>query len=139
VYKLKIEELNPNSRGIEMTIQVVEKKEQRDVTTRDGTPHQVAEFLVGDETGCILLSLWDDAIEKAEVGKSYKIGNAFINVFRNSMRISLGRQGTMDAAEEEVKANTANNLSDKHVENPRFTGRGGFGGGRSGGFNRRRF
>lgn len=132
---MKVEELNPNSRGIELTITIVEKLEQRDVTTRDGAAHQVAEFLVGDETGCVILSLWDEAISSVEVGKAYTIGNGYITVFRNSMRISLGRQGTIAPAEEGPEVNRDNNVSEKHVENPRFRGggggrRGGFGGGR---------
>jgi replication factor A1 len=126
---VKVEELTPNSREVEVTVTVVEKKDQRDVTTRDGSPHQVAEFIVGDESGCILLSLWDDAISKAEIGKTYTIKNGYVNVFRNSMRLNVGRQGTMEASESAVEANASNNLSDKHVENPRRF-RGGFGRGR---------
>lgn len=130
---MKVEEMTPNSRGIELTVKLIEKLDQRDVTTKDGQPHRVAEFLIGDESGCIILSLWDDKIDSVELGKSYSIKNAYITVFRNSMRISLGRQGEMTEAEATIEANTENNLSDKHVENPRFR-RGGFRGG-----GRRRF
>lgn len=127
VKKMKVEEIKPNSRNIGITVTVIEKKEQRDVTTRDGQPHQVAEFLVGDESGCILLSLWDDSIATAEIGKTYTLQNAYVTVFKNSMRLSIGRQGTMTLSESEIQAKTSNNLSDKHVENPRRFG-GGFGG-----------
>ena len=133
---MKIGEITPNSRAIEATIQVVEKKDQRDVTTKDGSAHKVAEFLAGDETACIILSLWDEAIETVEIGKSYKIENAYITVFRNSMRISLGRMGKIGPADADVTANKTVNLSDRHVENPRDFGGGFRGGGRgsSGGF-----
>lgn len=144
---MKIEELTPETRDIALTLKVVEKIDQREVTTRDGQQHQVAEFLAADETGCIVFTLWDDKIESTEIGKSYAITGGYVNVFRNSMRLNVGRQGTYEASEEDVEANTENKLSDKHVENPRFRGggfrrggnrggsRGGFGGGnRSGGF-----
>lgn len=127
---MKIGEITPNSRAIETTIQVVEKLDQRDVTTKDGSAHKVAEFLAGDETACITLSLWDESIESVEIGKSYKIENAYITVFRNSMRISLGKMGKIAPADADVEANKTVNLSDRHVENPRQFG-GGFRGGGS--------
>ena len=133
---MKIGEITPNSREIEATIQVVEKLDARDVTTKDGSAHKVAEFLAGDDTACIVLSLWDEAIESVEIGKSYKVENAYITVFRNSMRISLGRMGKIGPSDTEVAANKTVNLSDRHVENPRDFGGGshrGSGGFRGGG------
>lgn len=125
---MKVEEITPASRGIEIAVTVVEKLEQREVTTRDGQPHKVAEFLVGDPSGCIIMSLWDASIESVEVGKSYNIKNAYVNVFRNSMRISLSKQGgAMTESTDTIEANTKNNISDKHVESPQRFGSGGFG------------
>lgn len=131
----KIESLGVNSRGINAVVKVVEKKDEKDIVSRmDGATHKVAEFLVGDPTGSIIMSLWDDAIGQVEIGKSYQIENARVIVFNNSMRLSPGRLGRISPAAEDVEANVQNNVSEKHVERPfrrSFGGgdRGGFGGG----------
>lgn len=137
----RIESLGVNSRGINAVVKVVEKKDEKDIVSRiDGATHKVAEFLVGDPSGSIIMSLWDDAISQVEIGKTYQIENARVIVFNNSMRLSPGRLGKISPASEDIEANTQNNVSEKHVERPfrRFGGsgggggRGGFGGGRGG-------
>ncbi len=131
----RIESLGVNSRGINAVVKVVEKRDEKDIVSRiDGATHKVAEFLVGDPSGSIIMSLWDDAISQVEIGKSYQIENARVIVFNNSMRLSPGRLGKISPASEDVEANTQNNVSEKHVERPfrRFGGEGGGGGGRGG-------
>ncbi len=131
----KIESLGVNSRGINAVVKVVEKKDEKDIVSRiDGATHKVAEFLVGDPSGSIIMSLWDDAISQVEIGKTYQIENARVIVFNNSMRLSPGRLGKISPASEDIEANTQNNVSEKHVERPfrRFGGSGGSGGGRGG-------
>ncbi|MBR9681179.1 MAG: single-stranded DNA-binding protein [Candidatus Altiarchaeota archaeon] len=115
----KIEELTPRSRGLDMTVRVVEKLDEREVTVRSsGRQHRVAEFLIGDETGTIILSLWDDAIDQVELDKTYALKNVYVNTFRNSMRVNTGKYGSMESSEETVEANTENNVSEKFVEAP---------------------
>lgn len=131
----RIESLGVNSRGINAVVKVVEKKDEKDIVSRiDGATHKVAEFLVGDPSGSIIMSLWDDAISQVEIGKTYQIENARVIVFNNSMRLSPGRLGKISPASEDIEANTQNNVSEKHVERPfrRFGGSGGAGGGRGG-------
>ncbi len=103
-----------------MNVKIVEKLDEREVTSKRGEQLTVAEFLVGDETGAIILSLWNESIKEAEIGETYDIEHAYVNVFRNSMRLSLGRRGIMKPSEEKLEeVNTENNVSDKHVQNPR--------------------
>lgn len=117
---MNVSELTPRSRGVDLTLQVVEKKEERDVTVRStGKNHRVAEFLVGDDSGVILLSLWDDNIDAIEIGKTYELKNGYVSIFRNSMRLNTGKYGSIEASEQSVEANTENNLSDKFVEDRR--------------------
>ena len=117
---MNVADLNPSSRGVELTVKVVEKMDEREVTARaTGRRHRVAEFLVGDSTGTVILTLWDDKIDSLEVGKTYVIKNGYISTFKNSMRLNTGRYGTIEEASEEVEANTENNVSEKFVESPR--------------------
>lgn len=135
----KISELRPFQKKVELTIKVLEKNEIREVTSRlDNSTHKVTEALVGDDSGTILLTLWDDMIDKVELEKTYKVANAYTSLFKNSLRLNIGRYGELSDSEEEVaEVNKDNNISDKEFEQ-----RGRFGGGgnrRFGGGGNRRF
>ena len=57
---MKVGGLETYSRNIDTVVKVVSKTEIRTVTSRrDLSTHKVCEALVGDETGCINLVLWD--------------------------------------------------------------------------------
>jgi len=124
---VKIGELTPTSRAVNVTAKVVSKSEIRNIATgRDGAPHRVCDALVGDETGCVYLTLWDDNIEKVNEGDTVNIKNGYVNLFRGNMRLNVGRYGTLEVAEEalEGEVNTENNLSNKVYERPRRPFRG---------------
>lgn len=115
-----VAELAPRSKGVELKVKLVEKRDEREVTAKaTGRQHRVAEFLVGDETGSVLMTLWDDDIDKVEIGATYLIKNGYVTTFRNSMRLNTGRYGSMELSEDAVEADTENNVSEKFVEDNR--------------------
>jgi replication factor A1 len=119
----KVEELNTRSRAINVVVKVVSKGEVREVVTRrDGSMHKVCDATVGDETGAIILSLWDDSIDQIEEGVTLRIKNGYVSLFRGSMRLNIGRYGSFDKIEEEVisEVNTGNNLSERTYEQQRY-------------------
>lgn len=119
---VKVGELTTTSRAVNVTAKVVSKTEVRSIAAgRDGAPHRVCDALVGDETGCVYLTLWDDNIEKLDEGDTVSIKNGYVNLFRGNMRLNVGRYGTLDKADEplEAEVNTENNLSSKMYEQPR--------------------
>lgn len=128
---VKIGTLNSYSRRVYTIAKVVSKTEPREVTSRiDQSAHRVAEALVGDETGSIYLTLWDDAIDEVLEEQVLNIKNAYVNLFRGSMRLNLGRFGSYELVEEPPfeEVNLDNNLSSKQFEDRRRDSRGGFGG-----------
>ena len=100
--EVKISDLTTTSKRVNVRFRVGSKGEPRDTTSRDGSSHRVADVLVGDETGSILMSLWDDTINEVEVDSTYKLSNGYITVFRNSMRLSVGKYGHLEASEPET-------------------------------------
>jgi replication factor A1 len=160
---VKVETLTPNSRGVNTIVKVVSKGEVRSVTGRDYSVRRVADALVGDETACIYMTLWDDKIDAINEEATLNITNGYINLFRGNMRLNIGKYGSYELVEDSpiTEVNTENNLSDKRYEQERrFNrggGRGGYGGrsggyggrggggygdrggGRSGGYQRRRY
>lgn len=119
---VKIGSLSSYSRGVNVKVRVVEKSEPRTVfSRRDDSEHRVTEALVGDDSGCILLTLWDNAIDDVSVDDVIAIKNGYVNTFRGSMRLNIGRYGTREKIEEEIpEVNTENNLSERTVSRPRF-------------------
>jgi len=117
---VKIESLTPFSRGVNVLGKILEKGEVRTVTFRsDGTEHHVADALIGDESGCIQLTLWDEAIEEISVGDVIEIENGYVNTFRGSMRLNIGKYGSYKKSDEEISTvNLENNLSEKTVAEP---------------------
>jgi len=133
---VKVSELTPDSKAVNVTAKVVSKGEVRSTTSgRDYTAHRVADALVGDETGCIYLNLWDDNIGKVNEGDTLNIKNGYVNLFRGNMRLNIGRYGSFEiVAESQIKeVNTENNLSNKQYEQERRFG-GRYSGGRGGGY-----
>jgi replication factor A1 len=119
----KVEELNPGSRSVDVVVKVLEINPSREVSTKDGSMHNVVEAVVGDETGSVLLSLWDNDIPRVEVGKTIAIKNGYISLFRGTMRLNIGKYGTMEDATETIEnVNTENNISNRSYDQqiPKF-------------------
>jgi replication factor A1 len=143
----KVGELTPQSRAVNVTAKVVSKSENREIPMgRDGSPHKVSDALVGDETGAVYLTLWDDNIDKVNEGDTVRIENGYVTLFKGNIRLNIGKYGTLEMAKEplEGEVNTENNVSNKTYEQQRrpfrsgggrggFGGRGGGGGGYGGG------
>ena len=118
----KIETLTTGSREINTIVKVMSKTPVREVTSRrDYSTHRVCEALVGDETASIYLTLWDDNIDGVNEEDTLRIKNGYVNLFRGSMRLNIGRYGTFETVEEPsiTEVNTENNLSQKRYEQRR--------------------
>ena len=129
----KVGELTPQSRAVNVTAKVVSKSEVRDIPMgRDGSAHKVCDALVGDETGSVYLTLWDDNIEKVNEDDTIRIENGYVTLFKGNMRLNIGKYGKMEQASEpfEGEVNTENSVSSKTYEQQRrpFRRGGGYGG-----------
>jgi replication factor A1 len=131
----KVGDLTPQSRAVNVTAKVVSKTEIREIPMgRDGSPHKVSYAFVGDETGVVYLTLWDDNIEKVNEGDTLRVENGYVTLFKGNIRLNIGKYGKLEPAKEPLTAevNTENNVSSKAYEQERRPYRGGgrgFGGG----------
>jgi len=131
----KVGDLTPQSKAVNVTAKVVSKTEIREIPMgRDGSPHKVSDALVGDETGVVYLTLWDDNIEKVNEGDSIRVENGYVTLFKGNIRLNIGKYGKLEPAKEplSVEVNTENNVSSKTYEQERRPFRGRGGGGRGG-------
>ena len=119
---VKVDSLKPRLRNVNVTVKVVNIGEPRSVTSRrDGSVHRVAEALVGDETGCVLLTLWDDQISAFNNGDVIEVKNGYTSLFRGFLRLNIERRGATEKVNREIEeVNTENNLSEKIHESFRY-------------------
>ncbi|MCW3990945.1 MAG: hypothetical protein NWE88_12825 [Candidatus Bathyarchaeota archaeon] len=116
---VKIGNLTQYSRKVYTVAKVISKTEEREVTSRsDMSTHKVAEALIADETGSIYLTLWDDVLDQVEDDQILNIKDAYVNLFRGSMRLNLGRYGSYELLDEAPfeDVDLDNNLSSKVFE-----------------------
>lgn len=114
---VKIGELTPRSRGVNLVAKVVSKSPERVVSSQyDQTEHRLSEVLIADDTGAINLVLWDDKVDRVNEGDVVRIVNGFIKLFRGRMQLNLGRFGTIETSSMELReVNVENNLSERQV------------------------
>jgi len=119
---LKVDELTPRTGRVNMPVKVISLDEPRSMD--NGT--MVCEGLVGDETGTVIMSFWNDEIEVAQNDVVLDLKDARANLVRGHMRLSLGKKGSMKESNttlDDIKQSV--NLSDLEYEMPRMGGRGG--------------
>jgi replication factor A1 len=127
---VKIGDLTTYSRGVNTIAKVISKTEVREVTSRsDGSSHRVCEALIADDTGSVYMSLWDDNVDNVVEDQILQVSNGYINLFRGSMRLNIGRYGSYEEIEEAPFAdvNLDNNLSSKQYDPPPRGGRDSYG------------
>jgi len=112
---MKVGTLKSNFTSLNVMVKVLSIREPRVIfSRRDRSEHRVAEALVGDETGCVLLTLWDDQIETISKDEVYQIKNGYTNLFQDSLRLNMGKYGTAEKVDTDIeKVNTKNNLSEE--------------------------
>ena len=88
---MKVDELTPRTGRVNMPVKVISLDEPRSMD--NGT--MVCEGLVGDETGTVIMSFWNDEIEVAQADVVLDLKDARANLVRGHMRLSLGKKGSM--------------------------------------------
>lgn len=96
---IKISELTDGMGHIDLEAMVSKKGETRTVNTRFGIEMNVADMKIRDDSGEITLSLWNENINKVEIGSKIKIGNGYTNSFRGETKLNVGRYGTIEIIE----------------------------------------
>ena len=124
---MKVDELTPRTSRINMPVKVLSLDEPRSMD--NGT--MICEGLVGDETGTVIMSFWNDEIEEIDNGMTIELKDARANLVRGYLRLSLGKHGSMKSSKNELKSiKDQINLSDLEYDMPRFGNRDSRGGGR---------
>ena len=130
----KVKDLTPESKQVNVLAKVVGLSEQREITSRFGEARKLVEATVGDETGTVFLTLWNDQISQVTKDETILIDNGYVSLVRGHIRLNVGKYGSFAKAETPIETvNTALDVSAVvYVREPRYRS-GGYGGRREGG------
>jgi replication factor A1 len=92
---MKIIELRPGMRRVDLAAKVLEISAPRDVTTRTGEQSRVATAVVSDESGSVKLTLWNEQIDQVAVDNTVVIENGYVTSFRGETQLNVGRYGKL--------------------------------------------
>ncbi len=90
-----IDALRFRMRQVNLIATVIEKPLSRLVTTRWGEPSFVSNVRIKDETGSIRLSLWNQQIDKVNVGDEVEIQGGHVAQYAGIPQLRLGKNGTI--------------------------------------------
>jgi replication factor A1 len=129
----KIKDLNPQSKRVDVLAKCLDVSEPKDIPGRFGNTRRVAEATLADESGSIVMSLWDDQIGTIAKEDTLAVKNGYVSLVRGHMRLNVGKYGQLSKAEKTLDT-TANepNMSEKEYEQERRQYSGGGGGDRGG-------
>jgi len=116
-----IGELKPNGVGHNLIVKVISTDVVVEKTRPDGTKIRVAEAMVADGTGCIILTARNNQIELVQPNNILVIRNSKIDMFRGFMRLAVDKWGKIDLYTDAAPpfgttVNTNNNLSQVEYE-----------------------
>jgi len=104
----KIAEIKEGMNDITVLGKVLDLGQIKTFTRKDGGEGRVSNMTIGDSTGTIRVSMWDDKAElteKLSIGESVKIQNAYskLNNFSQKVEMSLGNTSIVEFLETEVE------------------------------------
>jgi len=92
---VKISELTVRQGNVDVEGTIKEIAEPRSFN-KFGRQLRVADAILEDETGTIRLSLWNDDIDKFQVGDKVKITNGYVTEFQGEKQLTAGKFGKME-------------------------------------------
>jgi len=95
-----VRDLEDKAGGISIRLRVISKEQPRIVKTKDGKEHTVVDVQVGDRTGTVYLSLWDERITEVEIDDIIDVENGYVSRFKGRLRLNIGKFGKLEKTED---------------------------------------
>ena len=90
-----ISEIKSGQPKIEVEGKIIDKEEPREFN-KFGKAGRVCNATLKDSSGKIKLTLWNDEIDKVNVGDKVKITNGYCNEFQGEKQLTAGRFGKLE-------------------------------------------
>ena len=99
-----IKDLKVGMRKVKVTGEILEIEKPRRIITRFGLPSIVANAVIGDDSGTIILPLWNKQINRFFVGDRINVSRAKVVRFHGNLQLWVGRTGQLTHVEEDSSA-----------------------------------
>ena len=96
---MKISELQPRQGKVEVRGTIVEVSEPREFQ-KYGRAGRVASSLLRDDSGEVVLTLWDKDVERFKPGDQVKIVNGYVNEWQGELQLTGGRYGSVERVDD---------------------------------------
>ncbi len=126
---MKLSELKAGQGKVDVECKVKSKTEPR-IINKYGRELKVANAIVEDDSGEIKLTLWNDDIDKVNVGDLIKITNGYVSEFNGEKQLTSGKFGKLEVVSssekssegkpENAKAIKGKSDEDKEIEEVEF-------------------
>lgn len=93
---MKVSELQNKGAVPEIILKITAKEEARDVR---GGALKVCSATGEDDTGKVVITLWNQDIEKIKIGDTVKITKGWSQIFQDAMQVSSGKFGAIEVME----------------------------------------
>lgn len=93
---MDLDEISDGATVDEAEFEIVDKGEPRIVTSQRGEELDVCDAKVTDDTAEINLTLWEDEIERFEIGDRARIKDGWAKDFEGEIQLSSGRYGELE-------------------------------------------
>ncbi|WP_330630788.1 single-stranded DNA binding protein [Halocatena halophila] len=100
-----IESLSMGQSDVTLTARLLGTEPVRTFERDDGSEGKVSNLVVGDETGRIRVTLWDDQADTAETlttGESIEIVDGYVRERDGDLELHVGSRGSIDEIDEEI-------------------------------------
>ncbi|RAW45347.1 replication factor A [Halorubrum sp. 48-1-W] len=102
----RVEDLSLGASDVDLVGQVLDTDSVRTFDRDDGSEGRVANLTVGDETGRVRVTLWDekaDLAEAFEAGEVVEVGDGYVRERDGDLELHVGDRGTVDRVDEDVE------------------------------------
>lgn len=118
--EVQVKDLTPASKRADILVKVLSLGERKTIDSRTGESRDLMEAVVGDETGTIIMTLWEDQIDRVSEDDVLEIENGYVSLVRGHMRLNVGKYGSMDQSEQDIpEVNTEVDMSAQEFERER--------------------
>lgn len=102
----KIGDLHSGMKKVTVRAEVLKTSEPSKVHTQFRDNAVVSNATISDESGKILLCLWDQQVNAVSVGDCIEVKNAHVATFKGEKQLRLGKNGTVRVLEKPLSGTT---------------------------------
>ena len=92
---MEVKDVQANQGNIDLVVEVVSKEEPR-TFEKFGKEGRVCNAKVKDETGELKLTLWNEDVDKVNVGDKIHLENGWCSEYRDEKQLSSGKFGKIE-------------------------------------------